>query len=73
MQGKITRFFPDRHFGFIRELETGNEWFFHEDDTALSAIERGVLVTFQAGKYNGKPKAVNIRKLTPAEILGGAQ
>ena len=32
MEGKLIRYFPDRTFGYLRELDIGKDWFFHFDD-----------------------------------------
>lgn len=74
MQGRVTCFYTNRHFGFIAEMsERGEDFFFHQDDLVLgSAIpEKGQFVAFDEGLFRGRKKAVNVRILTTAEFLSG--
>jgi cold shock CspA family protein len=71
MEGKIIRYFSDRRFGYIRELDSGKDWFFHFEDCADFKIAPGVFVNFQAGNHKGREKAIGVRLLTAAQILGG--
>ena len=72
MQGKITRFFDERRFGFIRDGD-GHDHFFHIDDIADETIPTpGLRVTFRIGMHKSRTKAVGVRTLTPAVVLGGA-
>ena len=73
MQGRITKFFADRHYGWIHQLDNGRYWFFHLDDVVgVPNVEKGALVQFEAGKHQGKDKAVNVRKLTAIDLLSGS-
>lgn len=72
MEGKLIRYFPDRTFGYLRELDIGKDWFFHFDDCGDFSISPGVFVTFQAGDRKGREKAIDVRLLTAAQILGGS-
>jgi cold shock CspA family protein len=56
--GVISRFMPERHFGFL-VADGGDELFFHElDCTELrKPLERGQRVTFERGEFRGRPVA----------------
>lgn len=67
--GRVVSFFPQRNYGFIHG-EDGNEYFFHILDIADGRIPpKGSLVAFQTSEYQGKTKAVNVRRL--AEVAHG--
>ena len=71
MEGKIIRYFPDRRFGYLRELGTSKDWFFNFDDCGDFQISPSVFVTFQAGNHNGREKAIGVQLLTASQIRGG--
>jgi cold shock CspA family protein len=73
MEGKIIRYFPDRRFGYLRELGTSKDWFFHFDDCGDFPISPGVFVTFQVGDHKGREKAIGVQRLTTSQILGGVR
>ena len=73
MQGRINKVFDDRHYGWLRDINN-EDWFFHFDDILdLPVVEKGVVVSFDKGIHQGKTKAVNIRRLTAQQLLGGEQ
>jgi cold shock CspA family protein len=74
MQGKIIVFWGHRHYGFIGDLDSANEYFFHTEDLAPNSAPpaKGLPVAFDTGQWKGRPKAINVRVLSSAsEILGG--
>jgi hypothetical protein len=74
MQGRITKVFPDRHYGWLQQIPNGEYWFFHFDDAVkIPLVEKGVFVQFERGTNQGRVKATNLRPLTPVAVLGGAQ
>jgi cold shock CspA family protein len=74
MQGTILTFYPERRYGFLQDIKTGADYFFHRGDVQEQIVPRnGALVSFDLGQHAGRTKAVNIRKLTPMEVLGGGQ
>ncbi len=76
MQGKVIVFWNHRHYGFIGDVASSSEFFFHEDDLAPDSMPpaKGKLVTFEIGTWKGKPKATNVRVLPSVkEVLGGAR
>ncbi len=73
MEGKIIRYFPDRRFGYLREIGTSKDWFFHFDDCGDFEISPGVFVIFQAGSHKGREKAIGVQLLTAPQILGGVR
>jgi cold shock CspA family protein len=64
-KGTVTRFFSDRHFGFLIS-DDGQELFFHELDAPLvpQPIVRSTRVEFDLGEFRGKKKATNLRPLS---------
>jgi hypothetical protein len=68
IQGVITRYLAERHFGFI--LCNEGEFFFHElNATAIpQPPKRGDRCLFEIGEFKGRKQALNLRP-----IPGGAQ
>jgi cold shock CspA family protein len=60
MNGIVARFLHDRHFGFITDLDTGKEWFFHENNCEGPA-SRGTKVTFELGSFRDRSVAIKVR------------
>ena len=60
--GRISAFFPDRHWGFLTCLTTGARLFYHASDvltgTPLPAI--GDRVNFKVGKNSKGTKAIHV-------------
>lgn len=69
LEGRITRFYEERRFGYIRDSE-GRDHFFHADDLSDGTTPApGVRVHFRVGLYKGRQKAIDVRRaLSPAEI-----
>lgn len=64
MKGMIKRLIKDRGFGFIREDETENEYFFHRDscvDDNFELLSEGNRVSFTEGK---SPKGLRAADVT---------
>lgn len=57
--GRIARFLPERHFGFVVDQSTGEEYFFHEMNVSGSPV-KGSQATFEIGSFRGKPTATNL-------------
>jgi cold shock CspA family protein len=76
MTGKINSFWQHKHFGFIVQDDALEELFFHEKNLTLDSPppQKGLRVTYEVGKYNGRPVAVNVRVVLPSlqSLLGGA-
>ena len=72
-RGRITKFFSDRNYGFLRSND-GQDFFFHLDDITDDLTPApGVLVNFHPGVYRGRTKAVGIcRVLSPADMFGNS-
>jgi cold shock CspA family protein len=73
MTGRIVCYFAARHYGFVQDGVTGQEFFFHETDLNGAAIpERSQTVTFTLGTWKGRQKAFGVAALLSAkEILSG--
>lgn len=72
-QGRVFQFDAARRFGWIQE-ESGEKWFFHLVDFGGQPVAPvGTPILFEIGSFQGRPKATNIRTLTPQEILGGVR
>jgi cold shock CspA family protein len=74
MQGTILTFYPERRYGFLQDIKTGADYFFHRGDVKEEIVPvNGALVSFDLGQHAGRTKAVNVRRLTPQQLLGGEQ
>jgi cold shock CspA family protein len=76
VQGRIITFFDHRHYGFIGELDSPAEYFFHEDDLVSGSAfpAKGLPVTFEITQWKGRTKAVAVQVFgTAREILGGGE
>jgi cold shock CspA family protein len=63
--GVIVRVFADRSYGFVVDEEDGSEHFFHRSDWIDSGEPiRNTKVVFEFGKYRGRSKATNLRRVT---------
>lgn len=73
MTGRIVSYFDERNYGFIQDIATGAESFFHRCDWNGAAIPtKGQAVTFTLGTWKGRQKAFNVEALPSVkEILGG--
>jgi cold shock CspA family protein len=75
MTGKVSVFWQHKNFGFIVQDDAAEEIFFHRNNIApgSSPPEKGSRVTYEIGKYKGRPIADNVRVLpSPLSLLGGA-
>jgi cold shock CspA family protein len=65
MKGTITKYFDERHYGFLIG-DDGTSLFFHELDAPLlpQPIVRSTRVEFEIGEFRGKNKATNVRPLS---------
>jgi cold shock CspA family protein len=71
-------YFATRHYGFVLDAVSGQEFFFHETDLSGAAIpEKGQIVTFTVGTWKGRQKAFNVEALQSAKAIlsgeGGAR
>jgi cold shock CspA family protein len=75
MTGRIVCYFATRHYGFVLDAVSGQEFFFHESDLKSAAIpENGQAVTFTLGTWKGRQKAFDVTALPSVkEILGGVR
>ena len=73
MIGKAEVFWPHKHFGFLKVTGTTGELFYHENSLAplQPPPEKGTWVYYELGEFRGRPCAINVRPLTPADVLGG--
>ncbi len=61
--GVLVRFFAERNYGFILNEEDGTEYFFHRCDWIDTAEPtRYAKVAFELGRFNGRIKAVKVRR-----------
>lgn len=70
--GSIVRLKRDKGFGFIRDADSAQEYFFHADDLVgldFASLQEQDKVYFQAGKgREGKgPRALNIQDATVSD------
>lgn len=59
--GQIKKIFPEKHYGFIQTGSKTNAYFRLND--CLEFIKVGDLVIYSEEIKNGKPRAIEIRKL----------
>ena len=74
MTGKVGVFWDVLKYGFIRDPQYPNGGlFFHAKAVAPGSPipEKGQLVSYDYGKFNGRPVAVNVRVIGVDDILGG--
>lgn len=67
-EGKIKRLVPDRGFGFIRDMDSKQEFFFHrssvERPDRFDNLEEGDAVEFEEVSGDGKgPRADHVRRV----------
>lgn len=67
MQGRVVKYWPERHYGFIIGSEGPEQFFFHEKDIFPTSIppKQWNDVEFELGKYAGRQKAIRVRVLPP--------
>lgn len=71
MIGKVVTFFRQRHYGFLVDATSGQEFFFHESDLGGQPIPaNGQVVGFTLGTWCGRQKAFNVRTLSASQVLG---
>ena len=69
--GVLVRFFSERNYGFILDEENGQEYFVHRCDWIDTAEPtRYAKVAFELGKFNGRVKAVKVRRQPLAAETG---
>ena len=63
LSGRVSRWFHDRHFGFILPADGDSELFFHASGVQGERLPRiGQQVTFELGEDRlGRTKAVRVR------------
>ena len=73
MRGRITKFFADRNYGFLRGND-GQDFFFHKDDITDDLTPAvGTLVSFHPGVYRERTKAMGICCVPgPIDVLGNS-
>lgn len=59
-KGRVKFYNKEKRFGFIREVSTGNEYFFHEEKL-LEPIDEGNKVNFEVQSGPKGPIAFNIK------------
>ncbi len=59
-KGRVKFYNKEKRFGFIREVSTGNEFFFHEEKL-LEPIDEGNKVFFEVESGPKGPIAVNVK------------
>jgi cold shock CspA family protein len=78
MQGHVTRYWPDKGFGFVENDDTGESFFFHRSDLLpdVPPPQKNQPVSFDVvpNRRRGpnEMKAVRLRPLSGQEVLGGA-
>jgi len=62
VQGVIKRLVRDRGFGFVRDANGKNEYFFHRSSVrpSFDHLNEGDAVTFDVGKSDKGPRAENV-------------
>lgn len=74
MEGRITAWWPERHYGFLIGTENPSEFFFHQSDLINNGVppQKWTNVTFEIAKIKGRIRAVKVRVLPqPADVLAG--
>lgn len=61
-RGRIDYFNHDRGYGFIKELNGNNKYFFHVNNT-IDEVDEGMLVSFELEKSDRGLNAVNVAKV----------
>lgn len=61
LKGKVDFFNTSKGFGFIKELSSGERYFFHVNNILSSAINEGDIVTFDLERGLKGMNAINIR------------
>ena len=60
-QGVVSRYLPNRRFGFIRFLDAAGEIFVHQLELiGVMELAAGQRVEFEVGEFNGKSVAKNV-------------
>ena len=72
--GKISVYFESKGFGFIKSKfsnsgEKGSDVFFHIKDCIFKSLDIDDWVLYELKEYNGKVKAVNVRKIILIEEI----
>ena len=68
MYGKVTRYFHDRGFGFIRG-DDGNTYFIHHSNLNGEYIDSGYFVSFKA--FQNDRSDYNAKNIMVIEARGG--
>ena len=64
MEGTIARLLLEKGFGFIKEAETGREFFFHRSSCrgfTFETLKEGFKVEFDEEASSKGPRAANVR------------
>lgn len=51
MLGRVTKYYKDKSYGYIRDQDSGDNYFCHVSQIDDGVLERGYIVHFQ-GRYN---------------------
>lgn len=65
LRGRVEHFKKDKGYGFIKDLDSTDKYFFHITE-AYPTIEEGDKVSFELAKGNRGLNAVNIQPAQPA-------
>ena len=61
LRGRVDYYNHDRGYGFIKELNGNNKYFYHVNNT-LDEVDEGQLVSFELEKSDRGLNAVNVKK-----------
>lgn len=61
LKGRVDYYNHDRGYGFIKELNGNNKYFFHVNNT-VDEVDEGHLVSFELEKSDRGLNAVNVKK-----------
>jgi cold shock CspA family protein len=71
--GIVVCFWPERGYGFLLDIVSGEEFFFHETDLDGPPPPKKARVRFTVGTFKGRKKAFSVRVRSSAlEVLSGA-
>jgi cold shock CspA family protein len=71
-EGIVLRYYPDRRYGFLQDLATKADFFYHRGDVkGAVAPKSGDYVRFEIGEHKGRTKAFNVTPLRAQDVLGG--
>jgi cold shock CspA family protein len=62
-RGKISIFNKDKFYGFLKEVETGKEFFYHGSEVKGELPAKGDEVNFRIGVYNKRACAESVTKI----------